>query len=80
MSTLTAVVEPDINGTIHILMPKEMRGGKVKIVAMLERVTPAEGTKEYPTVVNRKAGSLAGEIWMSPDFDEPLEEFKEYME
>ena len=28
----------------------------------------------------RKAGSLAGEIWMSPDFDAPLEEFKEYME
>lgn len=28
----------------------------------------------------RKAGSLQGEIWMSPDFDAPMEEFKEYME
>ena len=27
-----------------------------------------------------KAGSAKGKIWMSPDFDDPLEEFKEYME
>jgi antitoxin (DNA-binding transcriptional repressor) of toxin-antitoxin stability system len=27
-----------------------------------------------------RAGSLKGEIWMAPDFDAPLEEFKEYME
>lgn len=27
----------------------------------------------------RKAGSAKGKIWMSPDFDEPLEEFKDYM-
>jgi antitoxin (DNA-binding transcriptional repressor) of toxin-antitoxin stability system len=27
-----------------------------------------------------KAGSAAGKIHMAPDFDEPLEDFKEYME
>ena len=27
-----------------------------------------------------KAGSAKGLIWMSEDFDEPLEDFKEYME
>jgi prevent-host-death family protein len=27
-----------------------------------------------------KAGSAAGKIRMAPDFDEPLEDFKEYME
>jgi antitoxin (DNA-binding transcriptional repressor) of toxin-antitoxin stability system len=27
-----------------------------------------------------KAGSAAGKIHMAPDFDEPLENFKEYME
>jgi hypothetical protein len=27
----------------------------------------------------RKAGLLKGKIWMSDDFDEPLEEFKKYM-
>ena len=32
---------------------------------------------------NRKLpriGAFKGEIWMSDDFDEPLEEFREYME
>lgn len=27
-----------------------------------------------------KAGTLKGKIWMSPDFDKPLDDFKEYME
>ena len=27
-----------------------------------------------------KAGSAAGKIQIAPDFDEPLEDFKEYME
>lgn len=35
---------------------------------------------EQQTIQFRKAGSLKGKIWMSPDFDEPLDEFKEYME
>lgn len=26
-----------------------------------------------------KAGTLKGKIWMSPDFDEPLDDFKQYM-
>ncbi len=29
---------------------------------------------------DRKPGSAKGLIWMSDDFDEPLAEFKEYME
>ena len=29
---------------------------------------------------DRQAGSANGMVWMSDDFDEPLEEFKEYME
>ena len=28
----------------------------------------------------RQPGSAKGMVWMSDDFDEPLEEFKEYME
>ncbi len=26
-----------------------------------------------------EAGSLSGKIWMSPDFDAPLDDFKDYM-
>ena len=32
------------------------------------------------TAKNRTPGLLKGKMWMSPDFDEPLEDFKEYME
>jgi antitoxin (DNA-binding transcriptional repressor) of toxin-antitoxin stability system len=28
----------------------------------------------------RQRGSARGQIWMSPDFNEPLEDFSEYME
>ncbi|MBC8041913.1 MAG: type II toxin-antitoxin system prevent-host-death family antitoxin [Rhizobacter sp.] len=28
---------------------------------------------------NRKAGSAKGQVWMSDDFDAPLEDFKDYM-
>ena len=28
----------------------------------------------------RQFGSVEGEIWMSDDFDEPLEDLREYME
>ena len=42
-------------------------------VAKLARIDPK---KQWPC----KAGSAKGKIWVAPDFDEPLEEFKEYME
>jgi antitoxin (DNA-binding transcriptional repressor) of toxin-antitoxin stability system len=39
------------------------------------KLAPIESVKP-----RRKAGSAKGLIWMSEDFDEPLEEFREYME
>ncbi|PAX60315.1 type II toxin-antitoxin system Phd/YefM family antitoxin [Brunnivagina elsteri] len=33
-----------------------------------------------PNRKRRQKGSAKGQIWMAPDFDEPLEDFKEYME
>jgi hypothetical protein len=36
----------------------------------------------YPTNPDkekRKFGVLRGRVWMAPDFDEPLEDFKDYM-
>ena len=40
------------------------------------RLLPAEESKQKIALV---AGSLKG-FWMAPDFDEPLEDFREYME
>ena len=40
------------------------------------RLSRSEPKTRWPC----KAGSEKGKIWMAPDFDAPLEEFKEYME
>lgn len=37
-------------------------------------MTALQGTKKY-----RSAGSYRGQIIMSDDFDDPIEDFKEYM-
>lgn len=55
--------------------------------AMLgEEVIIAKGNKPVARLVAiqpdkepRQPGSAKGEIWISPDFDEPLEDFKDYM-
>ena len=70
MSTITVILEPDSDGTRHLPLPPELRHGKLKVTATLE---PA------PPLRKAKAGCLKG-IWMAPDFDEPLEDFNEYME
>ena len=48
---------------------------------LLEILQQAKGTSESKTETGpcRKAGSAKGKIWIAPDFDEPLEEFKDYM-
>ncbi len=64
-----------LSDLIHKLVP----GEEVVItendqpVAKLART---ELKKQWPC----KAGSAKGKIWMAPDFDAPLEAFKEYME
>lgn len=70
MSVIKAILQPDPDGSLHLPLPEELRRGKVKIEATLE---PAEGPKARPAF-----GCLAGKIWIAPDFDEPLEDFKEY--
>ena len=36
--------------------------------------------KISPIKQSLKRGSAKGKVWMSDDFDEPLEDFQEYME
>lgn len=38
-----------------------------------------ETSEQPPKGKRRRAGTAKGEAWMSPDFNEPLEEFAEYM-
>ena len=38
-----------------------------------------EASEQPPKRKRRRAGTAKGEAWMSPDFNEPLEDFAEYM-
>ena len=56
MSTITAILEPDADGSLHLPLPAEMRRGKIKVVASLtavsgdaEPIPPARGA--LPKVV-----------------------------
>ena len=73
MSTITAILEPDADGSLHLPLPPEMRHGKVRVTATLQ---PAD---DIPAT-GRGFGALKGKFWMAPDFDDPLDDFKEYME
>ena len=77
MSTINTILEPDADGTLHLPLPPELRYGKVKVEAKLE---PAEPQPTQCAGSLKGFGALKGKISMAPDFDEPLEDFKEYME
>jgi antitoxin (DNA-binding transcriptional repressor) of toxin-antitoxin stability system len=64
-ASLNELMEAAINGEEVILL----NGDRPAI-----RFMPIESIKP-----DRKPGSAKGLIWISDDFDEPLEDFKEYM-
>lgn len=78
MSTITAILSPSPDGTLHLPLPAGWQSQQpVRVKAVLEPVLedPAETSRSE----NLKGfGSLRGLVWMAPDFDEPLEDFGEY--
>ena len=71
MSKVTAILDPQPDGSLHLPVPEELRHTKIKVTATLE---PVSGSAPRP-----QFGSLAGKIWTAPDFNAPLDDFKEYM-
>jgi antitoxin (DNA-binding transcriptional repressor) of toxin-antitoxin stability system len=65
-TSLSELVEAAMSGTEVIILV-----GNYPAI----RLTPIESVKPRP-----KFGSAKGLVWMSDDFDEPLDELKEYME
>ena len=65
-ASLSELVQAAINGEEVILLD----GDRPAI-----KFTPIVSAKQ-----DRQPGSAKGLIWMSDDFDEPLEDMKEYME
>ena len=74
MSIITAILEPDADGTLHLPVPAAWAKQAIRVTAELE---PAGGA-EQPQPSLKGFGCLKGRISMSPDFDEPLEDFKDY--
>jgi hypothetical protein len=77
MNTITTVLQPHEDGTLHLPVPTAWRNQAIRVKAELELV--ASGTEPSPKEPLKGFGCLRGKISMSPDFDEPLEDFKEYM-
>jgi len=65
----------DAEGHAVIKLPPSVKPGTHRAVLHIENevATSLEKKRVVP-----KAGSLKG-IWMAPDFDAPLEDFREYM-
>ena len=57
--------------------PIEVEGAYEVVITFLEPAKEEDAPKKSPR--SEIFGALKGQIWMSDDFDEPLEEFKEYM-
>jgi hypothetical protein len=70
--TITQAVEIPISHRLTIDVPREVPAGPV-ILTFTPKVAAQEQKKE------REFGCVKGQFWMADDFDEPLEDFKDYM-
>ncbi len=63
------------------LLTDEQKAAVLHVIqTFLGKKQPDQQAEVEPKPDNRRGyGSLKGKIWMSPDFDAPLEEMKEYM-
>jgi Protein of unknown function (DUF2281) len=77
MSTISAIFEPAADGTLHLPVPAAWRKLSIRVKAELEPVAqPAKPAAEGGL---KGFGCLRGKISMAADFDQPLEDFKDYM-
>jgi hypothetical protein len=84
MKTLESDAEIRADGNVKLLspMPAWLKPGRAHVLLVVDSVPdggPNVGVSPASAVITPQPGSLKG-FWMSPDFDEPLEDFKEYME
>lgn len=75
MKTLETEAEVDNKGwlNIHAPAPPGTTPGKIEVVVVL-------APRQQPAPIRPRAGTLAGKIELAPDFHEPLEDFRPYME
>ncbi|HZM02220.1 MAG TPA: type II toxin-antitoxin system prevent-host-death family antitoxin [Candidatus Saccharimonadales bacterium] len=58
---------------------KQVEGGEEFTITQNGQPKAKLSAVSSPHHSRARAGSLPGRIWLSPDFDAPLDDFKEYM-
>lgn len=59
MSTITAILEPDAGGTIHLALPAGFSGGKVKVTATLVSGNESsQAARASPEMVRQRMEAL----------------------
>ena len=76
MSTITAIIEPAEDGTLHLPVPAAWQKLPIRVKAELEPVMLLEKSASAESL--KGFGCLRGKISMAADFDEPLADFKDY--
>jgi hypothetical protein len=80
MNLISTIIEPDADGTLHLPLPKAWQHQSIRVRAELEPVGAAVEHGATGSVETLKGfGCLRGKISLSPDFDESLDDFKDYM-
>jgi hypothetical protein len=76
MSSFTAILDPQAHGTLHLPLPSDWLKYRVCVSAQLAPINsrPIERERELKGV-----GCLRGKITMLLGFDDPVEDFKEYI-
>jgi len=74
---MTTVNIHEAKTNLSHLIQKVLQGDRVIIAKAGHPVIELKAYKDRH--MSRKAGFLKGKIWISEDFDAPLDEFNEYM-
>ncbi|MCL2054196.1 MAG: DUF2281 domain-containing protein [Oscillospiraceae bacterium] len=64
----------------QIVIPHNLKNTKVEVIILPVIEEAANTIKSGKLPRSTARGLLTGKVWMSDDFNEPLEELKEYME
>ena len=60
MNLITTIIEPDADGTLHLPLPAELLGGKVKVTATLAVAEESGKTvRATPEMVRQRMAALA---------------------
>lgn len=71
----------ELDITVSELIARLTRNQEIIITSSNQPIAKVTAVSEPATTAppRRQGGQSESIVWMSPDFDEPLEDFKEYM-